>query len=172
MIKSKIIQFGVARILGVLFLGFLAYIFTGAYWLPPITPHQAGVSWQECKVDGFIDSPNWQKLQECFAVYPQKEAYANFIQKKDILHSPFTLVYSPWRLNGHPIFVEKLGFKYYVNYRGQKMGPVFDEVFTESCCEYGLYSITPGEDYYAFRGKRAGKYYLVMIRVLPEAAGQ
>jgi hypothetical protein len=165
MITPKMFQRGIACLPSILFLGFLVYFLTGAYWLPAITPEQAGVAWQECEVSGFMDAPNWMKLEECFAEFSHQEVYANFLQKKDILHTPFASVYSPFRLNGHPIFVEQLGFKYYVNYHARKMGPVFDEVFTKSCCEYGLYAITPGEDYYAFRGKRAGKYYMVMISV-------
>jgi hypothetical protein len=164
---------GIAWILPILFLIILIYFLTGAYWLPGITPAKAGVSWQECEVSGWMDSANWQKLQECFTNYSDKPAaHDDFPQMGAVLHSPFTSIHKPFRLNGDPIFVEKLGFKYYVNYRGRKMGLVFDQVFTTSCCENANYSITAGEGYYAFREKRGGRYYLVMISVPAGATGQ
>src|SRR3972149_1206289 len=147
----------------------LVYIFTGPYWLPSISPEQAGVYWEECEVSGLMDYSNWQKLQECFGKDSFESAYEDFLKMGDVLHSPFTIIHKPFRLNGRPIFVEQLGFKYYVNYHGRKMGPVFDDVFTKSCCEYGLYSIKAGQGYYAFRGKRAGKYYVVLITVRSDA---
>jgi hypothetical protein len=112
-----------------------------------------------------MDSPNWMKIKDCFGASPPLPAYEDFLKKESIRYIPLTGVYVPFKLDNLTIFVGRLGFWYFVSYHGRRIGPVFEDVFTRSCCEYGLYAINAGKGVYIFRGKRDGKYILVMIRV-------
>jgi hypothetical protein len=162
---TRVIELGVALFPSVFFLVFLVYFFLGPYLLPTISPEQAGVLWQECELSSWKDSSTGLKARDCFGDFSFTPGYDDMLLPNTVLHSPFTFIYRPFRLNGQPIFVEKLGVKYYVNYQGRKMGPVFDNIYTDGCCENAAYAIVAEEGRYIFRGKRAGKYFLVMISV-------
>jgi hypothetical protein len=124
------------------------------------------VIWQECEEIGTM--PIETRLEVCFPDISIKGHSTDRIPLKDVIHSPFTSVYSPSRLNGHLIFMEKLWNKFYVNYLGRKMGPVYEYVAREGCCENGYNWAYSGDDYYYFRGKRDGKFYWVMISIKPD----
>lgn len=71
--------------------------------------------------------------------------------------------YRPYRLADKLLFVGKRFGRYLVLYDGRQIGPLFDDVPIAYCCEGPLYALNMGGGSYLFRGKRAGRTYLVEI---------
>lgn len=74
--------------------------------------------------------------------------------------------YRPYRLADKLIFVGKRFGHYLVIYDGRQIGPLFDDVPIAYCCEGPLYALNMGGGSYLFRGKRAGRTYLVEVTAL------
>ncbi len=144
---------------------FLFYFFLSVFLIPTISPAKAGLSWQECEVKSYFDTPNWMMIQDCFGAPAPEPAIEDVLKAPDIWAFPLTSVNYPFRLNEHTIYVGRMGHWYFVSYNGRRLGPVFDDVYTHGCCENAAYAINSGKGMYMFRGKRGGKIYLVLIRV-------
>ena len=143
---------------------FLFYFFLSVFLIPTISPAKAGLSWQECEVKSYFNT-ELEEIQDCISVPAPESAIEDVLKASDVWTFPLTSVYHPFRLNGQTIYVGRMGYWYFVSYNGRRLGPVFSDVYTHGCCEYGVYAIHSGKGMYTFRGKREGKVYLVLIRV-------
>jgi hypothetical protein len=143
-----------------------ASIFLGADYYPGETPEEAGLIWHECRVseETYTEITNEMQVERCFghpAEWAGEEEPSLALQ--GIRKPFFVFVEQPYLLNNRPIFLAKMGVKYFVMYNGQKVGPTFNDIQLDPGYGAPLITVDHGKGWYVFRGVRNGNYYLVEI---------
>jgi len=100
-----------------------------------------------------------------FAIRDRDKAHTTiFFDDQDICqHYELDNAYRPYSLADKLIFIGQKGDKFIVVYDGLKIGPDFDEIVIEECCERAIYSVQFGSGNYLFYGIRGEEHYLVEI---------
>lgn len=144
---------------------FCAWIFLAGDFYPTSDPEDLGLTWEECRIseDTYMDVPNSVQIERCFhhSAPPDKDIQPASPQD---LHKPLLVAaYQPSKLNGKPVFIGRLGVKYFIVFDGQKIGPTFDGIQTDNDVANPIVLADAYPGHYIFRGVRGGQYYLVEI---------
>ena len=144
---------------------FCAWIFLAGDFYPTSNPEDLGLIWEDCRIseDTYMDVPNSVQVERCFHHSAPPDEDLQPALPKD-LHKPlFVAAYQPSELNGKPVFIGRLGVKYFVVFDGKKIGPTFDSIQTDNDVASPLILADAYPGSYIFRGVRGGQYYLVEI---------
>jgi hypothetical protein len=72
--------------------------------------------------------------------------------------------YTPYSLDSQLIFIARMAGKYLVVYDGGSIGPLFDRIMIQYCCDPFGYSARGSGGRYTFWGWREQQLYLVVIQ--------
>ena len=145
---------------------YLLFIFLAADFYPCVSPEQAGLTWQECRLaaDTYTDVSNEEQAERCFGQpAPSPAPGEGQISAQDVSKPGLVSLAQPYRMDGKLVSIGKLGVKYFVMVDGRRVGPVFDDVLVGESDEYLPFSVNYGQGRYVFRGARHGAYYLVEV---------
>jgi len=143
---------------------FCAWIFLAGDFYPTSDPEDLGLTWEECRIseDTYMDVSNSVQIERCFHHSAPLDASSQAPPQD--LHKPlFVAAYRPSELNDKPVFIGRLGVKYFVVFDGKKIGPTFDGIQSDEDVINPLILADAYPGHYIFRGVRGGQYYLVEI---------
>jgi hypothetical protein len=144
---------------------FCAWIFLAGDFYPTSDPEGLGLRWEECRIsdDAYTGVPNSVQVEKCFH-HPGPPAVSDELSVPKDLHKPvFVAAYKPYELDGKPIFIGRLGVKYFIVFDGKKTGPTFDGIQTDDDFTDPVILADAYPGHYIFRGVRGGQYFLVEI---------
>lgn len=154
---------------------YLLFIFLAADFYPCVSPEQAGVVWQECRLaaDTYTDVSNEEQAERCFGQpAPSLAPGEEQVSAQDVSKPGLVSLAQPYQMDGKLVSIGKLGVKYFLVVNGRRVGPVFDDILVGDSDEYVPFSVNYGHGRYVFRGSRHGAYYLVEVRSKAILAGQ
>lgn len=144
---------------------FCAWIFLAGDFYPTSDPNGLGLIWEECHIseDAYMNVPNSVQIERCFHHSAPPDASSQPVPPQDLRKPLFVAAYRPSELNGKPVFIGRLGVKYFIVFDGKKTGPTFDGIQSDNDVVKPLILADAYPGHYIFRGVRGGQYYLVEI---------
>jgi len=154
---------------------YLLFIFLAADLYPCISPGQAGLVWQECRLAGdtYTDVSNEEQAERCFGQpAPSLAPSEGEVSAQNVSKPGLVSLAQPYQMDGKLVSIGKLGVKYFLMVNGRRVGPVFDDILVGESDEYVPFSVNYGHGRYVFRGSRHGAYYLVEVSSKAILTGQ